>query len=222
MTGPEVTVTGGSTAVVLVTLAVALLTIVVGTWVALTAYQGYRRSGEQSTYFLAVGIALAAAVHASTRVVLSTVNAPSLLVNSIAIAVQSTGLIFVLYAVYGNPDRSAFRVALGAVIGGSLVLSLPLVLAWNAVLLPMEAITVANSITAGLGTFIAIQAYRGYHRYGRRSMLMLAVGIGLLTLGSFTALNAPVSQLSDAIRIGLVLTVEFTGLLFIAISLHRN
>lgn len=222
MTGSEVTVTGGSTAVVLVTLAVALLTIVVGTWVALTAYRGYRRSGEQSTYFLAVGIALAAAVHASIRVVLSTVNAPSLLVNSVAIAVQSTGLIFVLYAVYGNPDRSAFQVALGAVIGGSLVLSLPLVLAWNAVLLPMEAITVANSITAGLGTFIAIQAYRGYHRYGRRSMLTLAVGIGLLTLGSFTALNAPLSQLSDAVRIGLVLTVEFTGLLFIAISLRRK
>lgn len=222
MTGSEVTVTGGSTAVVLVTLAVALLTIVVGAWVALTAYRGYRRSGEQSTFFLAVGIALAAAVHASTRVVLSTVNVPSLLVNSVAIAVQSTGLIFVLYAVYGNPDRSAFQVALGAVIGGSLVLSLPLVLAWNAVLLPMEAITVANSITAGLGTFIAIQAYRGYHRYGRRSMLTLAVGIGLLTLGSFTALNAPLSQLSDAVRIGLVLTVEFTGLLFIAISLRRK
>lgn len=91
---------------------------------------------------------------------LSTLTVRLLFVNSVAVAVQFTGLVFVLYAVH--------------------------------------------------------------RRYGRRPMLMLAVGIGLLTVGSFVLLHAPISRSSDAVRIGAVLTVEFTGLLCIALSLRGD
>ncbi|MFW6382697.1 MAG: DUF7521 family protein [Haloferacaceae archaeon] len=75
MSGSGITVTGGSVAAVLIAIAIALLTIVVGAWVAYTTYRGYRRSGDRSTYFLAVGIALVSAVHVSARVALATVDA---------------------------------------------------------------------------------------------------------------------------------------------------
>ncbi len=49
-------------------------------------------------------------------------------------------------------------------------------------------------------------------------MLLLAVGIRLLTIGSFVVLNIPPSKFTDALRIGAVLTVELAGLLSIVVS----
>lgn len=220
MSSAEITVTGGSVAAVLVGIALALAIITVGVWIAIAAYRGYRRSGDQSTYFLAIGIALAAAAHTSARVVLSTIGKPLLFVNTTAIALQFTGLVFILYAVYGNSDRGDVWVSAGAVASGTLVLFLPLLLVQNGTLSEVTSMTLANGITAVLGTFIALQAYRGYHRYASRPMLMLATGIGLLTAGSFAMLNIPLPSLSDAVRIGLVLATEFVGLLLIAFSFH--
>ncbi|EMA58227.1 DUF7521 family protein [Halorubrum lipolyticum] len=222
MSGSGLTVDGGSAAVVLFAIAIALATIAVGAWVAVSAYNGYRRSGDRSTWFLAVGIALAAAVHASLRVVLSTAGASLFLVNTVAVAVQFTGLVFVLYAVYGNPGRRTTRVMAGAAAGGALVFLVPVALVRADALAPLAAATVANGVTAGLGLFVAAQAFRGYQRYDRRPMLLFSVGIGLLTVGSFAVLNVPAAWASDALRIGSVLTVEFAGLLSIAASLRTE
>lgn len=46
---------------------------------------------------------------------------------------------------------------------------------------------VARGITAVVGLFVAVLAYRGYRRNGSEKMRALAVGIGLLTTGVFVA-----------------------------------
>ena len=45
----------------------------------------------------------------------------------------------------------------------------------------------ARAVTAVVGLFVAVLAYRGYRRNGSGKMRALAVGIGLLTTGVFVA-----------------------------------
>lgn len=47
--------------------------------------------------------------------------------------------------------------------------------------------TVARGVTAVVGLFVAMLAYRGYRRNASTKMRALAIGIGLLTTGVFVA-----------------------------------
>lgn len=47
--------------------------------------------------------------------------------------------------------------------------------------------SVARGVTAVVGLFVAMLAYRGYRRNASTKMRALAIGIGLLTTGVFVA-----------------------------------
>lgn len=222
MSGVEITVSGGSIAVVLIAIGLAFATIVLGAWIAIKMYRGYRRSGDRSTFYLAIGLGLASAVHTAVRVLLSTLDMSLLMINVVATAVQFAGLVFALYAVYGDPGRDVVRVTGGAAFGGAILLIAPLLMVEYTEIARLTAVSLSTGVTAAFGAFIAVQAYRGYYRYNQRPMLLLALGIGLLTVGSFTVLNLPTPALTDAPRVGLTVAVEFTGLLLIGFSLRGD
>jgi hypothetical protein len=50
-----------------------------------------------------------------------------------------------------------------------------------------SVVWVARGVVAVVGLFVATLAYRGYRRNGSAKMQALAIGIGLLTAGVFTA-----------------------------------
>lgn len=52
---------------------------------------------------------------------------------------------------------------------------------------PLSVVSVARGLTAIIGLFVAMLAYRGYRRNVSRKMRALAIGIGLLTAGVFVA-----------------------------------
>lgn len=52
---------------------------------------------------------------------------------------------------------------------------------------PLSVVSVARGLTAIVGLFVAMLAYRGYRRNGSGKMRALAIGIGLLTAGVFVA-----------------------------------
>jgi hypothetical protein len=62
---------------------------------------------------------------------------------------------------------------------------------------PEGIATASRGLTAAVGLFVAGLAYRGYRRNDARKMLWLAVGIGLLTAGTFL-----VSVVLDGFGIG--------------------
>ena len=227
MTAPELSVEGGSVTAVAVGILLALGTIALSSWIVLVAYRGYRESSERSILFLAVGIALTATVPTVARIVVPTVGGSALLSTAVAVAVQFSGLIWILYAVYGRPENGGSR-AVGVAAIGSLFVFLAPLFVFLAPLAAVDrgvdqsvAITAVSAVTAVLGGVVAVQAYRGYRRYDRRPMLLLAVGVGLLTVGSFgtlTALDLLVST-SDAVALGSVWSVELRGLVSILRSL---
>ncbi|WP_434522474.1 DUF7521 family protein [Halorubrum sp. AS12] len=51
----------------------------------------------------------------------------------------------------------------------------------------LSVVSVARGVTAVVGLFVATLAYRGYRRNGSAKMRVLAVGIGLLTVGVYVA-----------------------------------
>ena len=51
----------------------------------------------------------------------------------------------------------------------------------------VSVVLVARGVVAVVGLFVATLAYRGYRRNGSAKMQALAIGIGLLTAGVFTA-----------------------------------
>ncbi|THE63339.1 hypothetical protein D8Y22_18745 [Salinadaptatus halalkaliphilus] len=224
MTGIEITVEGGSTAVGLFAFGLAFATIVVGVWIALVAYRGYRRSGERSVLFLAVGIALASTVRTSASIVFSTAGASSVVTNAVAVSSQFAGLVLILYAIYGRPERHGGRAVAAAVLGGLLTLIVPFVVIDT--FGPNESLVEAglNGLPAIVGAFVTIQAYRGYRRYGQRPMLLLAVGLGLLTVGSFGTITGlyVLTTVSDAGALVVIGSVELGGLLAILRSLTRE
>jgi len=220
MTAPELSVEGGSVTAVAVGILLALGTIALSSWIVLVAYRGYRESSERSILFLAVGIALTATVPTVARIVVPTVGGSALLSTAVAVAVQFSGLIWILYAVYGRPENGGSR-AVGVAAIGSLFVFLAPLAAVDRGVDQSVAITAVSAVTAVLGGVVAVQAYRGYRRYDRRPMLLLAVGVGLLTVGSFgtlTALDLLVST-SDAVALGSVWSVELRGLVSILRSL---
>lgn len=56
---------------------------------------------------------------------------------------------------------------------------------------------VSGGLTAVVGLFVSIQAYRGYKRNDAPRMRALAIGIGLLTTGAFLA-----AITADAVGVG--------------------
>jgi hypothetical protein len=52
---------------------------------------------------------------------------------------------------------------------------------------PLSVVSIARSVTALVGLFVATLAYRGYRRNGAAKMRALAIGIGLVTAGVYSA-----------------------------------
>jgi len=52
---------------------------------------------------------------------------------------------------------------------------------------PFSVTSITRGVTAIVGLVVATLAYRGYQRNGSAKMRMLAIGIGLLTAGTFVA-----------------------------------
>lgn len=210
--GTELSVTGGSPLLVLTALFAGVVTIALGLAVAVVAYRGYRRTAERSMLFLAAGIVLLAAVSTTFRFVLSTIGSPLLVTNAAAAGSELVGLSLILYAIYGRPDRRA------AAADGSFAAVFPL-----AAIPAVRLTTLVNALSAGVGLFVAIQAYRGYLRHASRPMLFLAAGIGLLTVVPFTVEHALVTltDLIDAAGILLLFVVQILGLASILYALTR-
>jgi len=57
----------------------------------------------------------------------------------------------------------------------------------DSVLAPSNIAILSGGLTAVVGLFVSIQAYRGYKRNDAPRMRALAIGIGLLTTGAFLA-----------------------------------
>jgi len=70
---------------------------------------------------------------------------------------------------------------------------------------PGDVALVSRALTAAGGLFVASLAYRGYRRNDAPRMGFLALGIGLLTIGTF--LVAVVADLADG-SAGVVLVVR--------------
>jgi len=59
-----------------------------------------------------------------------------------------------------------------------------------AALTPETVALLSRGLTAAVGLFVAVQAYRGFRRNGVRKMRWLALGVALLTTGAFLAVAA--------------------------------
>lgn len=64
-------------------------------------------------------------------------------------------------------------------------------------LTPTGIALLARGVTAAVGLFVAVQAYRGFRRNDSPKMRALAIGIALLTTGAFLATTA-----ADAVGAG--------------------
>ncbi|SFC51914.1 hypothetical protein SAMN05444422_109198 [Halobiforma haloterrestris] len=224
MNWPDFTVEGGSIAAGLLAMSLAVATIIVGIWVTYVTYRGYRQSDDQPTLFLAVGIALAFAVHTFARIVFPTVGASSPLTDTAAVAIQIVGLGFILYAVYGRPEHADVRILGGVVLGGVFVFLAPIIAVERTVVDPTTAQDGVNAFAALVGGFVATQAYRGYRRYDSRPMLLLAAGLLLLTVGSFVGaiVVSTFSTASDAEVLAVVGGSELAGLVLVLRSLTQD
>ena len=227
MTLSDFAVEGGSVTEVVIGFTLAIATILVGAWLGILAYRGYKRSANPSMLYLASGVALASAGYTATRILIPTVTGSSLLTDAVATGIQFVGLVLVLYAVYGRSQRRTWHVLGGAIVGGGLVLLVPflLVTAFDASL--TVATAGGNSITAVVGAFVGVQALRGYRRYGHRPLQWLAVGIVLLTVVPFLVLNLltvfrSTVGVSDAGGLGFVLFIELVGALAVLVSLKTE
>lgn len=82
--------------------------------------------------------------------------------------------------------------------------------------------TVSRGVTAAVGLFVALLAYRGYRQTGARKMRALAIGIGLLTTGVFLAvLGSAVLGASDGVVLlnrGIVTVIGLSVVLYALLS----
>ncbi|UPV74890.1 hypothetical protein M0R89_02180 [Halorussus limi] len=84
--------------------------------------------------------------------------------------------------------------------------------------------TLAASLPAALGLFVAYQAYRGYRRHGSATMGLLAVGIACFTAIPFAVrvVVAPALAWSDGLTILGIVTSYNAGLAAILWSLRGD
>ncbi|MFB6173206.1 MAG: hypothetical protein ABEI39_01040 [Halobacteriales archaeon] len=87
----------------------------------------------------------------------------------------------------------------------------------------VTAATLARSLTATVGLFVAYQAYRGYRRNDSRPMLFLGLGIFLVTVVPFvvTTVLAGAVGISDAAAVLAWTLLEILGLASILYALTR-
>jgi len=98
------TVTGGGATIAIAVLVGQATAFAIACWVAKRAYDGYRDARRRPLLWLALGIALLAAVPTSIRFLLPTLfSASSLATTVLATASEIAGLTAILYTVYGRP-----------------------------------------------------------------------------------------------------------------------
>lgn len=222
MTVATIAAEGGTVAEAVLALLFGVGTVSVSSWIALLAYRGYRDSARRSALFLAVGIVLTATLPTLSIFVLSNTAVSTLVTTTSAAAIQVAGLVFVLAAVYGRSNDDGIVVSAVAA-GGALAVFLSSI-AMDAVGVDtLAAMTVGSAIPAALGGFVTVQAYRGYRRHESRPMGLLAVGVGLVTVGPFvaSALFKRVPVVSDAVVLGSLWATQLLGLVAILRSLQR-
>ena len=76
---------------------------------------------------------------------------------------------------------------------------------------PFSVVSITRGMTAIVGLFVAILAYRGYRQNGSPKMRALAIGIGLLTAGVYVAVI-----LADASGAGSGVVLLVRGLVTVA------
>ena len=105
MAGPVLqTVTGGDASVAIAVFVGQTVAFVIACWIAKRAYDGYREARRPPLLWLALGIALLAAVPTAIRFLFPTVfGASSLTTTVLATTSEIIGLTAVLYTVYGRP-----------------------------------------------------------------------------------------------------------------------
>ncbi|MFD1565414.1 hypothetical protein ACFR99_17905 [Haloarchaeobius amylolyticus] len=105
MAGPVLqTVTGGNASIAIAVFVGQAIAFVIACWIAKRAYDGYREARRPPLLWLALGIALLAAVPTAVRFLLPTlVGASSLTTTVLATASEIAGLTAILYTVYGRP-----------------------------------------------------------------------------------------------------------------------
>ena len=219
--GVEVTAEGGPVLLVAFALLAAVLVIVLGLWIAVVVYRGYRKTGDRPMLYLATGIVLVASVSTSLRFVLDTAGMSLVVTNSGAALSQSVGLGVILFAIYGAPES---RPRQGRAVAVLLPLAVVPVVVMQLGLEGTEVALVAiNAVPAGLGLFVTMQAFRGYQRHASRPMLALAVGLVLLTVVPFLSeLSLYVGTEMTAAGIAIIhITVELLGLASILYSVTR-
>lgn len=82
-------------------------------------------------------------------------------------------------------------------------------------------LVIAKLITVGLGLLITYQAYRGYSEYGNESMLYVAIGFLLISVGSvIEGVLFDVGGLSIFQAGAIQTTVVAVGMLVILYSLY--
>lgn len=221
MTGTDITVDGGGLLWALVALLLVVATIVVGVWVALIAYRKYQTSGDRPTLYLAAGIVLISTVHTSVILVFSNAGVSQLFSDSLASAVQFVGLLFILYAVYGQPERGGYPELVALITSAILIIVIPFALL-EVVTVELQFIQISvNGVPAIVGAFVALQAYRGYRHYQSVPMLLLSVGIAMLAIAPFliSLVLHGVAPVSDATALSVLWLAQFGGLLSILRSL---
>jgi small-conductance mechanosensitive channel len=101
---PLQTSTGGGTTIAIAVFVGQAVAFVIACWIAKRSYDGYRDARRSPLLWLALGIALLAAVPTVVRFLLPTLlGASSLTTTVLATASEIVGLTAILYTVYGRP-----------------------------------------------------------------------------------------------------------------------
>ncbi|MFB1064386.1 hypothetical protein CP556_07040 [Natrinema sp. CBA1119] len=95
---------GGAVTIAIAVFVGQAVAFVIACWIAKRSYDGYRDARRPSLLWLALGIALLAAVPTVVRFLLPTLlGASSLTTTVLATASEIVGLTAILYTVYGRP-----------------------------------------------------------------------------------------------------------------------
>jgi hypothetical protein len=106
MIGPLLsTFTGGAPSVVALVVVGQALTAGLAAWIAVRTYRGYRRADDPALLWMAVGIALLTVGATTVEFLLPTVGGAPVTTTLVARSSELTGLLAILYAIYGIPRR---------------------------------------------------------------------------------------------------------------------
>lgn len=226
----EITAEGGSTPIALAALGTILVTAIVGSWLVLRFYRGYRQTGERASLLLAGGILLVAPVQMLVRAGLATFGGSLLTTHAAAFVTQTVGLGLILSAIYGSTKAVQYesRQTSGYLGVIPLLILLPGGILNSGIGSDSVLIVFFDAVIVIAGIFVALQAFRGYRYYGSMPMLYLSIGIVLLTVVSavisnllwfgtlWFGINVPAAG-----AILIIMITDLLGLLSISYSLTR-